>query len=116
METMNLLILLIKTGGVATFLWFFIVLIKLAIKYWPKHDIKMERITGSSIKYSKNYGLFEAIFHVIKWAFRWTKIDPLEIMEALEKADETKSSTMEKDNIKKLLQEKPDKVEEIDTQ
>ena len=108
--------MMIETRGLVALLSFSIFLITLIIRYWPKDDLEIKRITGNSIKYSKNYGLFQTIFHVIGWIFRWAKINPLEIMDAFAKADKTKSSTMEKDNIKKLPQEKPDRVEEIDTQ
>ena len=112
-ETLNLVI---RTGGVVALLSFSIFLIKLAIKYWPKDDLEIKHIKGSSIKYSKNFGLCQTIFHVIGWVFRCAKINSLEIMKALNKASETKSSNMEKDKIKKLPQEKLNKVEEIDTQ
>ena len=90
METMNLL-REIGTVGLLALLCFFVFLIKLTIRYWPKHYLEMEHITGSSIKYSKNYGLLETICHVIKWVFRWTKIDPLKIMAALNEASSHKN-------------------------
>ena len=104
-ETLNLLILLIKTGGVAAFLWFFIVLIRLVIRYWPKHNNRIEHVSGSSFKHSENYGLFEAIFHAIRWVFRWNKINTSTLVKIMEKLNElsvkneTKSSNIDKDKI-----------------
>lgn len=95
MEAMNLSM---EKVELVALLCFFIFLIKLVIRYWPKHDIKMVTHAGFSYQYSKNYGLFEAIFHVIKWFFRWTKIDSLELIKALGKVAKTKSRTVKKDN------------------
>jgi len=93
-ETLNLLI---KTGGLVTL---FIFLIGLVIRHWPKDDLEMKHTTGSSFKYSKNYGLFQTIFHVIGWVFRWAKINPVKIMETMNELsvkDKTKSSNIDKD-------------------
>ena len=97
-ESINLSI---ETMELVAFLFFFIFIIKLIIKYWPKDDIKMKHITGSSIEYSKNYGLFQTIYHVIKWIFRWAKIDVLKLMIALDK-NSYKNNCKKEDNIKKF--------------
>lgn len=102
-ETLNLLI---KTGGVIA-LGLFIFLIRLVIKHWPKDDLEMKHITGSSFKYSKNYGLFQTIFHVIGWVFRWAKINPVKIMETMNELsvkDKTKSSNIDKKSRSRTTQ------------
>ena len=55
-------------------IWFIVFLIKLAIKYWPKHNYEIKVFSGYTFKKYLNYGLFEAIFHVIEWVFRSGKL------------------------------------------